>query len=846
MGYRFSGVVMCLVLCTPTWALDLNEQRQFDIPAQKLSTALVEFSRQAKAPIVSSTHDVEHFDSPGVTGRMSLKEALKALLHGTGLDIRTTESGAIAVGSFGAKISATEGVSTDATRVAELSQRGEGSGPQGSSATAGSAPGDAAEKSALSEIIVTAQKREERLQDVPMSLTALSGEALVRSQAFRFEDYAGTVPGLTLIDYGAVGSQLVIRGLSTGQFAINSSVATYIDETPFTSQGVSAASYSIAPNLDTFDMQRIEVLKGPQGTLYGANALGGLLKYVTNAPDPAAFAATAESGVSSVTNGSVGFDIHGMVNLPLSSESALRLVGYDTYYPGFIDDPSRGLKDINGAHVSGGRASLLFLPTADFSIRFNALYQERTWGDFSNEDVNPNTLTPLYGNLIQEHLISQPGHANTQLYNITMNWDAGFAKILSTSSYSNDQPSNLFDDSTLYGALISEIFGKTYGFAEQYSDRIESYTQEVRISSSGDAPLEWQVGGYYTNQSAKEFASFAPIDVTTRTILYNFPTNLGEYVTPVTYHEYAGFANLDYHITPTWDVAVGGRYSANDQTFRETATGLLFGNLDFTTDSSQSVFTYSADLRWHVTPQTMLYARTAEGFVPGGPNDVVPTALTVNRTYESSTTVNYEAGLKSSLLEDRLTVEVSAFDIVWKKIQLEAEIGGYDTTTNGGRARSDGVEWNLAYVPIRGLTLDFNGAYTDARLTQPTPASVNGQVGDRLPSSPLWQSSAAANYAWPLVGEYSAFAGASWRFLGSRFADFEAIGPRQEMPKYEIFDLRGGIETKKLSLAIYVKNVGNKIAINYLQPETLLGGLGPQSAVVYTPRTVGAQLTAKF
>src|ERR1700735_5003215 len=270
---------------------------------------------------------------------------------------------------------------------------------------------------ALQEIVVTAEKREERLLDVPMSLTALSGDELARAGSYRLEDFVGKVPGLSVVDAGALGSQLVIRGITTGVQAVNSAVATYIDETPYAAQGPFVDSTFATPNLDTFDLQRIEVLRGPQGTLYGSNALGGLVKYVTNAPDPPAVAAKVETGANSVSNGGTGFDVHAMVNLPLGADSALRLVGYDTYYPGFIDDPSRGLTDINGTHFVGGRVSYLYEPASNFTVRLNAIYQERRWNDWSDEDVNGGTLTPVFGNLIQENLVTQPGFAQSQIYN---------------------------------------------------------------------------------------------------------------------------------------------------------------------------------------------------------------------------------------------------------------------------------------------------------------------------------------------------------------------------------------------------------------------------------------------
>jgi outer membrane receptor protein involved in Fe transport len=215
-------------------------------------------------------------------------------------------------------------------------------------------------------------------------------------------------------------------------------------------------------------------------------------------------------------------------------------------------------------------------------------------------------------------------------------------------------------------------------------------------------------------------------------------------------------------------------------------------------------------------------------------------------SYSSSTTVNYEAGIKSSLLDHHFTAELSAFHIDWQKIQLQAVIGGFNQFVNGGTARSDGAEWNFAYLPVTGLTLNFNGAYTHAYLTEATPASVNGQVGDRLPAVPLFESAVSAEYKRSLFGDYSGFAAADSRFTGSRYANFSATGPRQTMPSFNIVDLRAGVETQRWTFALYVKNVANKIAINYVQPEALSGGFGPQSAVIYTLRTVGATVTANF
>lgn len=712
-----------------------------------------------------------------------------------------------------------------------------------------------AQSERLDTVTVTAEKFEESSLDVPMGLTALSGEDLVRQQSYRLEDFVGQVPGLNLVG-SLAGSQLVIRGIASTEASINAPVATYIDDTPLVGIGAFSGGSGSTPNLDTFDMNRIEVLKGPQGTLYGADALGGLVKYVTNAPDPAGFAASVQTGGSTVSNGGTGFDAHGMINVPLTNDLAFRLVAYDNYYPGFIDDPARGRENINGNRFAGGRASLLWNPVTSFSIRFNALYQAHSWGDLSAEDVNPGSFTPIHCNLCQERLASQPGNNKLQYYNTTVNWDMGPVKLLSSTSYyqySFDQDRDL---SVGYGALATTIFNAfgfpgSYGFWAGQNYDGHSWVHETRLASNSDGPLQWQAGVYYTGKSALNFQDYFPIDALSRTVLYNNGL-IGTEHLPTTYKEIATFANLDWHITPTFDVAAGGRFSHNKQTFQQIGTGLDVSATIPQSSMHDSVFTYSGDVRWHFTPQSMVYARVAEGFVPGGPNDEGFT-VPVPPTYEASTTINYEIGIKNTLLDNHLTVELSAFQIDWRKIQLVATVAGYSSLANGGTAKSQGLEWNFSYVPVKGLTLDINGAYTDARLTQDSPGSVGGLDGDRLPITPLWQGSASANYERPLFGAYMGFAGVSWRFTGSRYAEFEPDSPRLKLPSLRIADLRAGIETQRWTLAAYVKNVGNTVAISYVDDETLpglgvipYGGAGPQSAYVALPRTIGAELTVNF
>jgi iron complex outermembrane receptor protein len=289
---------------------------------------------------------------------------------------------------------------------------------------------------------------------------------------------------------------------------------------------------------------------------------------------------------------------------------------------------------------------------------------------------------------------------------------------------------------------------------------------------------------------------------------------------------------------PTLDVALGGRYSTNVQSYHQVNSGALVGPGDFSTRSSEGVFTYSGDLRWHVIPTTMVYGRIATGYVPGGPNDVLP-GSSLPESYHSSTTTNYEVGVKSSLLDGRLSIDMDVFDIEWSQIQLIAQVGTLYGATNGGTARSDGLEWAFGYIPVDGLTLNASGAYTDARLTEATPASVGGMPGDALPYSALWATTLSANYERPLFDAYSGFVNASWHYSGSRESEFSPFG-RAHLPGYSIVDLRAGIENDGWSFAVYAKNLADERAF------TAVTSYVYDSATVMTPRTIGVELSAKL
>jgi iron complex outermembrane receptor protein len=832
MARTLLAVLGCLFSLTAL-AVDLERQVNFAIPAQSLSAALIQFSHQAKIQVIVSD-DISQQTTRGVTGAHTIREALKQLLEAAGLGYRAIGDNTITIGRD--------------TRTT-LATTGDAGAAAATAASATSDPvdesrGSPAPKVALQEVIVTATKRSERQADVPMSMVVLSGSQLTQSQANTLQDIANRVPGLQLVSDSPVDNQLIIRGISIGVGALNSSVATYVDEAPYTSEGPFANSANLAPNLDTYDLARVEVLRGPQGTVYGANALGGLLKYVTNAPDLTGFSASFLTGVSSVEHGGTGYEAHGMVNLPLSDTLALRIVANDNRFPGYIDDPSRNQTQINSVERYGGRASLLWQADPDLSVRLTAQYQHLDAHDTGDVDVYPGSLQPFFGDLTQEKLIAQPQSVENEIYNATVNWKLDSASLTSSTSYTRAVPNVTQDYSWALGSYVSSLLNANYGAALTTKEPVHSFTQEVRLAWQRDEKLDWMIGAYFTDEGAHEIQATPPIDLSTGQILYDLQSSLGIYDITSSYRELAGFGDVNYHFTPAFEVGLGGRYSRERQSYTQVNNGLVTGFDDFTTHSDQGAFTYSADAKYKFNPAALVYTRIASGFVPGGPNDVVP-GSPLPETFKSSRTTNYEVGVKGVTLDGRLNYDFDVFDIEWSDIQLIAAIDGQYGATNGGTARSRGVENSWYYEIAHGLQLSVNLAYTDARLTQDTPASVNGHAGDRLAESPFFASTIGASYEHPLSSAVVGFGGADWHYTGDRISEFVLGAPRQTLPGYSMIDLRAGVRVKAYELTLYVKNAGDARAISEVSAETV-NGINAFSASVITPRTIGLNVSGKY
>jgi outer membrane receptor protein involved in Fe transport len=711
----------------------------------------------------------------------------------------------------------------------------------------------------VSEVVVTAEKRTERLQDVAASVSVLPGQALEQMQATRLEDWAGYVPGLVVADAGAPGQAFIaIDGIAP--LGAASEVGLYVNETPIGSSSSFQGANGFSIDMMPYDLERIEVLRGPEGTLYGASTMGGLIKYVLAEPNLDSFSGRIGGDVFGVEGAHApGGGGRGEVNIPLIEDKlAVRVSGYDENTPGFINDATTGQKGDNAVRQGGGRLALLWKPEANLSVELGAIYQNTKADNLDFVALNAATGAPLAGGRSNINTLPEPYDQSLQLYDATIKWNLGWGQLTSISSYESFT-NDTTEDLTRYIGVYLGYFGApgpgTSDFHEDY--RLKKFTQEVRIASPEGQKLEWLAGAYYTHEDGSNYEVFNTYSDAGAPLAGLNPLEFVEL--PSTYEEYAAFGHATYHFNDQFELAAGIRYAHNSQTFTEYEGGALVGSSPLTApvltvpgSSSEGVVTFSVGPKIHLTRTTILYANISSGYQPGGPNVVLPGVTGLPSAFNSARLIDYQVGLKSTFLDGRASVDLSAYDIDWTKIQVAVLIGNESAIENAGAARSQGVDVSGTYSPLRGLTLGGSLSYTDAILTSDV-ASIGAIYGARLPYVPMWSGALTADYSRTVTARWTGFIGGGYRYIGSRYSAVQgsvANGEDQgaEVGSYGVVDMHVGARSGGLKVAIFAKNLFDKHA--YLAPATYfydaLGSAIDIKAPVLTPLTVGLSIDKSF
>ena len=709
------------------------------------------------------------------------------------------------------------------------------------------------------EIIVTASKREVAVQDVPAAIGVVSGEEISKYQVGTFTDLSRLDPALQYSSGGIGNSRIIIRGIQSGGAA---TVATYLDEAVITGQTFEDSVGGSQADIGLRDIARVEVLKGPQGTLFGASAMSGAVRIITNKPDLDDFGGSVKASGSwgSGTNGL--YDGEAVINVPLVKDQlGVRVVGWYSEGGGFIDNIFSGRKNINDQKIQGVRGTALWRPTEDFSLTATAIYQDISVDGSQRymEDLGPyRTNLPT----------SATYDENLELYSLVGQYDLGFGSITGATSWFKRDVSP-FNDTTAFATNFG--LPGVYSIAEPAERTI--WSSELRFASAFEGPFQIVTGASYQQDDNKFENSIVQTEPnqTAGCSFYSECVDAGLATRVVsarsvssTFKSWAFFAEGEYELTDTLTLTAGIRYFISKQANKEfTLQGLRFPSpdptsvqtdpelvLDAQAKSKKPSFNFA--LSYEPSSDFTVYARAASGFRQGGINNASFAAnfgVTIPASFGPDQIWNYELGVKGVTGNGLFRYEAAVFHIDWSDQQVPAVSpdGAFVFTTNAGKSSVDGVEVQGTLKPADGLLLSFGATYTDSHLTQDQPptqgdANAPGKDGDRLPYVSKWGVTAGAEFERPAFGDWQAYARANMTYKSRAYTFFNADNPfYRAVGNYILADLGFGIRNDRFEVGVNVQNLTNKAA-------QLSAIVSPNGFQVFTvrPRTIGITAKASF
>lgn len=767
---------------------------------------------------------------------------------------------------------------------------------------AGQAVGAEAETE-VQELVVTARKRDEQLIDVPFSVAAQS-EAVMRNRGItNVEELSRTVASFSVQNLGPGQSQVAIRGISAGQIVrdqpgVKEQVGVYLDE--------SVISMSLfTPDLDLFDLNRVEVLRGPQGTLFGSGSLSGTVRYITNQPDLGAFSGTIEATASTVTGGSTGGNLKGAVNMPLSEQAALRLTAYVEKFPGFIDavQPDGSVdKDVNDGERYGFRAALLFKPTENLTITPRVLYQKIDVDGFNRVDIfnilgNEFTTTRprvQLGGTKQFTQLKEKFEDEFLLGDLTVQYDMGDLRLTSVTSYSDRDVLVLRDA----GALTSSITGGSIGLPPAVytldspladTTDAKTFTQEARIASTGEGPLQWVLGAFYSHIDrdyaqdlfVQGFSAISGIpsasDVAPTDHLY-FST------VPYKQKQFAVFGEATFSVTDRLDITGGLRWADYKETRTLTFDGIFADKTIAVPGKTKAdAFAPRVIVAFEATDDVTFNAQVSKGFRLGGINDPLNRPLCTpadfatfdalsSPSFKNETVWNYEAGMKARLGGGRGSLTLAGFYADINNLQATIDAGSCSSRiiANVKSAKSVGFDAEFAYRITDNFDIAATASYNDAELTSSLNDAAGNPIqglrdGNRLPTVPKFQGSVSVGYEREMASGLDVFSNLTWQHVGKRYTQvsdqennprtvalFPNVGATTatslifplELPSYDVLNLRIGVRGEGWEAAAFVNNLGDERAKLSIDRER--GLRARYGFLTNPPRTYGATVRKSF
>ncbi len=777
-----------------------------------------------------------------------------------------------------------------------------------SAVAAPAATADAAEDTGLGEITVTAQKYKSTIQDTPISLSALSGDQLAAAGITSIEGMIQQVPGLSTRSAGPGLTEYEARGLASNGGAAPT-VGFYLDEIPLSPPALSqSGKVVIDPNL--YDVERVEVLRGPQGTLYGSGSMGGTVKVITNKPKLDTFEGSVRGTLSDTSGGGGNYGGDLMLNLPIGHTLALRVVASDQYRSGWIDLVNLGsaypatfgqplgsltgtpvqsvIHNANDEHLTSGRAALLFQPSDDFSILATAMTQHMATGGYDLLDSTPSGTAapgPVYNAHYEAFPFREGVHDDIHIYGLTINANLGFADLTSASSYFDRLDWQTQDASTsIY--LTNQIPGLFVAVPYSEVDPSRQFSQEIRLTSHDTGPLHWVAGAFYSSLRSvwQEESSNPAVAAATQAGQISNAAGVvpyipdGSYFTsfnPYTVKQTALFADGSYAITDQWKLAAGVRwykYNSEQDEFSWGLDGPYFTQATVVpqvTKASDKGFNPRINLSYEPNKDLNLYATASKGFRPGGANQILPPVTQYpfctpgSLSFGPDSVWNYEVGEKAKAFGNWLTINSDFYYIKWNGVQQVFTLTcGYQYYDNAGDGRSFGPEIEINAKLSDAWTVSFSGAYTDSKITSPNAAyTAYLTTGVSTPAGTP-ACSAGSSCQVPIMNVVKDTASLALTY-STQIADYQLtarvddsyIGSSHDvayyfdydLPSYSIANARVTLGHGNWSANLFVDNLANKVALMSANNTSFQFNI-PQLVRYSTnqPRTFGTQINYKF
>jgi outer membrane receptor protein involved in Fe transport len=863
------------------------DTQRIEIPAGALSAALQALAKQAEVDLVYSEAQVRGLTTAGVTGDLSPEDAIRKLLEGTSLELRTdAASGALLIAPppVAPPSNSQPRPSTRADESATVAPEKRSFWSRLRLAQANSSSGAAASTDTSSEgveeIIVTATRRAQSIRDVPLSISAVTAEDIDRRGLFNAADYLRSVPGANQVEGGPFGQSIVIRGIETSpesqNFNSGTTTATYFGEAPTTNSAGMAGNSNV--DIKLVDIQRVEVLRGPQGTAFGSSSLGGAVRTIPVAPnldDIEGKVSASYAGTSGF--GSGNYNAQAIANLPLITDRfAIRAVAYKYEDSGFyrnragsdaaflatlpagaeafaVDDD-----EVGEYSAKGGRVSALLKATADLKFTLTYLTQKtETDGiPIATSGTFVQTLLQVAPEQVRRGQRGGFYDMDIDLANATMEYGFGWADLVASYSHIRSEGASAFP----FAYLGSNIAASGDAFSEHRED-----VGEVRLVTHLDGAWDFLAGLYYEDvDDGDDDTPFQTFywqgDPSTNIFAPNGSPLLASATDKRTLEQKAAYGEISWRFLPGWTLTGGARTYKYDRSRHFTSVGPLTGTADWTQDVDASGTNFRANLSYKVSNGALIYGGWSQGFRLGRPQNPLPAALCdtdgngiidgTTTSIEASGRLNsdevdsYELGGKFAFLDQRLTVDAAAFHMKWSNMPAglrapDAPTGcGLNYLLNAGSAESDGVEVQANLQVAEPFRVTFGGSWIDATLSENLPGSTDTK-GNRLAGAPKVNVNLGLEYGFSIAG-YPAFVRADSIYVGKFFSGvLEA--PNSQAGDYVKVDATARIQFANLAVDLFVRNLFDEDAFSYRR-NTANDLYGTR----LRPRTAGLQLSYAF